>query len=42
MVGSLPRTALNKVLRARLRQELAGSHPGVRGQAPQHTEGGRR
>lgn len=43
MVGSLPRTALNKVLRARLRQELAGSHPGVRGPAPrQHTEGGRR
>ncbi len=27
LVGSLPRTALNKVLRARLRQELAGTHP---------------
>ncbi|MET4592492.1 AMP-binding protein [Arthrobacter sp. 754] len=43
MVGSLPRTALNKVLRARLRQELAGSHPGVRAPAPrQHAEGGTR
>lgn len=27
MVGALPRTALNKVLRARLRQEIAGREP---------------
>jgi fatty-acyl-CoA synthase len=35
MVGTLPRTALNKVLRARLRQELAGRAPAA------HAEGGR-
>ncbi|GAC1455010.1 MAG: hypothetical protein PVSMB10_13010 [Pseudarthrobacter sp.] len=27
MVAALPRTALNKVLRARLRQEIAGREP---------------
>ncbi|WP_426228344.1 class I adenylate-forming enzyme family protein [Pseudarthrobacter sp. DSP2-3-2b1] len=53
MVSSLPRTALNKVLRARLRQELLRAeptpgNPATRQQAPpqhaprQHTEGGRR
>lgn len=37
MVASLPRTALNKVLRARLRQELTGHTPGQ----PTYVEGGR-
>jgi hypothetical protein len=30
MVPALPRTALNKVLRAKLREELAGREPAVR------------
>jgi len=33
MVSTLPRTALNKVLRAKLRQDLAGRTPAVRGSA---------
>lgn len=42
MVGALPRTALNKVLRARLRQEIAGREPVQPTHVPMtHAEGGR-
>jgi fatty-acyl-CoA synthase len=45
MVGALPRTALNKVLRARLRQELARPEPAPPGSTepgqPLYAHGGR-